>query len=209
MKILIADDHAVVRMGIVSLLREEIMGLQWRECGSSEEALNLAMEEKFDLVIADVTMPGRSGLDLLRDLRSCRPNLPVLVVSALAEKEYAVRAFKLGAAGFISKESATEVLISAVRRVLAGGRYVSPALAEDLAGQLGGPAIDAPQAALSNRELEVLKLVAAGHSLKSIASKLALSEKTIATYRARISSKLGLATNVDLTRFALKQGLID
>lgn len=207
MKVLIADDHAVVRKGMMALLQDEIPGLEFRECATAEEAFDVALADTFRLVIADITLPGRSGLDLLRDLRSERPGLPVLIVSALSEQDYAVRALKLGASGFVSKQSAADALIGAVKHVIAGGRYVSPALAETLAGSLSGPPVDAPQAALSNRELEVLRLVAEGHSLKEIALRLDLSEKTIATYRARLSAKLGLATKVELTRFAVKHGL--
>ncbi len=209
MKLLLVDDHAVVRKGMIALLREEIMGLDFHECGNSEEALNVILGTDFDLVIADITMPGRSGLDLLRDIRTAKPRLPVLVVSALSERDYGIRALKLGAAGYVSKQSAGDALVTAVNRILAGGRYVSPALAEDLAGSLSGTTVATPHDALSNRELEVLKLVAAGHSLKAIATMLDLSEKTISTYRTRISAKLGLATNVDLTRYAVKQSLID
>ena len=167
------------------------------------------LNDAWDLVIVDISMPGRSGLDLIRDIRGAKPDLPVLVVSAHSEKDYAVRALKLGAAGYVSKQSATDVLVSAVRRVLSGGRYVSPALAELLAGSLSGGLQEDSHESLSNRELQVLKMIASGKSLKEIGAELALSEKTVATYRSRISDKMGLPTNVDLTRYAMRHGLVD
>ncbi|MBB5350445.1 DNA-binding NarL/FixJ family response regulator [Haloferula luteola] len=209
MKILVVDDHAIVRKGMIALLKEEILGLEFDESGSTEAALHQVLAYPYALVIADITLPGRSGLDLLKDLRSTQPKLPVLIMSALPEKDYAVRAFKLGASGYLSKQSAADTLVTAVSRVLSGGRYVSPGLAEVLVGTLQQTSFDEPHEALSNRELEVLRLIAESHSLKAIAARLDLSEKTIATYRARISAKLGLATNVELTRYAVQRGLIE
>jgi DNA-binding NarL/FixJ family response regulator len=209
MTVLIVDDHAVVRKGIVSLLREEILGLETAEAADASSAFQAAMDGNFDLVLLDITLPGRSGLDLLRDLRAARPQLPVLVVSAHAERDYAVRAIKLGAAGYLSKQSAPDALITAVNRILSGRRYLSPEVADLLAGAIGSNTGEIAHDALSNRELEVLKLIATGQSLKSISTLLDLSEKTIATYRSRISTKLGISTNVDLTRYAVKHGLID
>lgn len=209
MKILIVDDHALLRRGMISLLREHFKEVEFGECADSRQGFAAVLEGKWDLVILDISMPGRNGLDLIRDIRGEKPDLPILVVSAHAERDYAVRALKLGAAGYVSKQSAADVLVSAVKRVLSGGRYVSPALAELLAGSLSGATSDASHESLSNRELQVLKMIASGKTLKEIGSELALSEKTVATYRARISEKMGLPTNVDLTRYAMRHGLVD
>ncbi len=209
MKILIIDDHAIVRKGMIALIRDFLQDAEFGEAASSREGYDLIMKGEWDLVIADISMPGRSGLDLIRDVKDSKPALPILVVSAHSEKDYAVRALKLGAAGYVSKHSATDILVAAVRRVLSGGRYVSPALAELLAGTVSGTVAAESHESLSNRELQVLKMIALGKTLKEIGAELALSEKTVATYRARISEKMGLPTNVDLTRYAMRHGLVD
>ncbi|MBC8127219.1 MAG: response regulator transcription factor [Gloeobacteraceae cyanobacterium ES-bin-144] len=209
MKILLVDDHSLVRRGMISLLREHFKDADFGEAENTKQGLNQVIRTSWDLVIVDITMVGRNGLDLLKDIKIHQPSLPVLVVSAHSEKDYAVRALKLGAAGYLSKQSAAEILVSAVRHVLSGGRYVSPTLAEQLAGSLAGGTPDASHSVLSNRELQVLKLIAMGKSLKEIGAELALSEKTIATYRARISEKMGLPSNVDLTRYAMRHGLVE
>ena len=209
MKILIVDDHAIVRRGMMSILREHLKDAEFGESGTSREGFLSMLDGDWDLAIVDISMPGRSGLDLIKDIRGVKPGLPVLVVSAHSEKDYAVRALKLGASGYVSKQSAADILVSAVRRVLSGGRYVSPALAELLAGSLSGATSDGSHESLSNRELQVLKMIAMGKTLKEIGGELALSEKTVATYRARISEKMGLPTNVDLTRYAMRHGLVE
>ena len=209
MNILIVDDHSIVRKGIIALLREDGLDAEFGESGDGRDALAMVSAERWSLVIADITMPGRSGLVLIQDIRATRPDQPILVLSAHAERDYAVRALKLGAAGYVSKQSASEILPAAVRRILDGGRYVSPALAELLAGVLTTPTAGESHDLLSNRELQVLRLIASGRTLKEIASDITLSEKTIATYRARISEKMGLPTNVDLTRYAMRHGLVE
>lgn len=193
----------------MSILREHFKEVEFGECGDARQGFGAVMDGSWDLVIVDISMPGRSGLDFIQDVKSGKPGLPVLVVSAHSEKDYAIRALKLGAAGYVSKQGAGDVLVSAVKRVLAGGRYVSPSLAEHLAGTLAGSAPGSSHESLSNRELQVLKMIASGMTLKEIGAELDLSEKTIATYRARISEKMGLATNVDLTRYAMRHGLVD
>lgn len=209
MRVLIIDDHAVVRRGMISLLRETYGNIEFGEASNAREGFDAVLQGVWGLVIVDIGMPGRSGLDLIRDIRSAKPEIPVLVVSAHSERDYAVRALKLGAAGYVSKQSAPDTLVAAVKRVLAGGRYVSPALAEHLAGSLAGGIPEVSHDALSNRELQVLQMIATGMTLKEIGAELALSEKTVATYRARISEKMGLPTNVDLTRYAMRHGLVD
>lgn len=208
MKVLIIDDHAIVRRGIVSLLHEFFKDVETGEAADVREGLAMVMREPWDLVMADINMPGRSGLELVQDVKREQPALPVLVISSHAEKDYALRALKSGAAGFVSKQSAADVLVTAIQRVLSGRRYISPALAEQLAGALAGEPAGVSHESLSNRELQVLQLIASGKTIKEISSDLALSEKTIATYRSRISDKMGLATNVELTRYAIQHGLV-
>jgi DNA-binding NarL/FixJ family response regulator len=208
-RILIADDHDVVRRGIRQLLREALPDVHLGEVASAADALQALEREKWDLLLLDLNMPGRGGLDMLADAKRRDPGMAVLVLSAYPEEDFAVRCIRLGAAGFVSKASASDALVFATRRALAGGRYITPSLAEKLASVVGGEDAHAPHEALSDRELEVLRLVAHGKTLKEIASQFHLSEKTIATYRTRISVKLGLSTKVELTRYALKHGLVD
>lgn len=194
---------------MISLLREHLKEVVFGEADDSKQGLELALGQDWDLVIMDINMPGRNGLDLIREIRTIKAGLPILVVSAHPEKEYGVRSLKLGAAGYVTKQSAADSLVTAARRILSGGRYVSPTLAEHLAGSLAGGQSEASHDSLSNRELQVLKMIAMGKTLKEIGVELSLSEKTVATYRARISEKMGLPTNVDLTRYAMRHGLVD
>lgn len=207
--ILIADDHAVVRRGLRDILAEAFPEANIAEAGDSGQATQLLLKQAFDLVVLDINMPGRSGLEVLEEARRLRPETPVLVLSVYAEEAFAIRAFKLGAAGYLNKQSAPEELVAAVKRVLAGGKYVTAVLAERLAAMLGAEIEQAPHETLSNRELQVLRLIATGKTLKEIAAELSLSEKTVATYRVRITDKLGLSTNVELARYALQHRLVD
>jgi len=209
MRILIIDDHALVRRGMISLLKDHFKDVEVGEASDSKAGLAAVNAEAWDLVLVDITMPGRNGLGLLQDIKRDHPALPVLIISAHSEKDYALRALKLGAAGYISKQSATDLLIAAVQRVLSGRRYISPALAEQLAGAVAGESWGASHESLSNRELQVLRMIASGKSIKEIASDLALSAKTVATYRSRIAEKMGLSSNVELTRYAMQHHLID
>ncbi len=209
MRFLIADDHELIRRGLRGLLRDHFPGAEIVEAADAREALEVVDDHDWNLALVDINMPGRSGLELLRDLRRLKPGLPVLVVSAHTEEDFALRALKLGAAGYVSKQSAADVLVGAVKKVLAGGRHVSPAVAEKLAQAAAEGWSGTPQENLSHRELQVLQMIARGKTIKEIAAELALSEKTIATYRSRISEKIGLSTNVELTRFALQHKLVD
>ena len=209
MRILIADDHELIRRGLRGLLLDHFPGAEIVGAGDAREALAAIHDGTWDLALVDINMPGRSGLELLRDLRRLLPTVPVLVVSAHTEEDFALRALKLGAAGYVSKQSASDVLISAVKRVLSGGRYVSPAVAEKLAKAAAEGWTGTPHENLSHREMQVLQMIARGNSIKEIAAELALSEKTIATYRSRISEKLGLSTNVELTRYAMQNRLVE
>jgi DNA-binding NarL/FixJ family response regulator len=207
--ILIVDDHEVVRRGLEQVLAEGFVGARFGHAATSAAALARLSEEPWDLALVDVNLPGRNGLDLLEEVRQRWPRLRVLVLSAYPEEEFAIRSIRLGAAGYVTKDSASDELVTAARKVLEGGRYVTGTLAERLAAVLGGSAAPERHEALSTRELQVLRLVASARTLKEIAGELHLSEKTIATYRARISQKLGLGSNVELTRYALQHGLAD
>ncbi len=209
MRILIIDDHAIVRRGMASLLKEHFQGVEIGEAEDAKSGLAAVMEQLWDLAMVDINMPGRNGLELIQDLKVEKPTLPVLVISSHLEKDYALRALKSGAVGYVSKQSAADVLITAVQRVLTGRRYISPALAEQLAGALAGESAATSHEALSNRELQVLRLIALGKSIKEVSSDLALSAKTVATYRSRIAEKMGMSSNVELTRYAMQHGLVD
>jgi DNA-binding NarL/FixJ family response regulator len=208
-RILIADDHELVRRGLRQILAETFSELAVGEAVDGSQTLLAIEKQSWDLVLLDINMPGRSGIEVLQDLKRLQPRLPVIVVSAYPEKDYAVRAFKLGAAGYISKQSASSELIAAVHKALAGGRYITPSLGEALAATVAGEAPAAPHETLSDRELQVLRQVALGKALKEIASELSLSEKTVGTYRMRIARKLGLDTNVEIARYAARHKLVD
>jgi len=209
MRILLVDDHEIVRRGLKQLLAEHFPQAAFGEAGRVPEARALITAQDWDVVVLDINLPGGSGLELLQDCRRLKPRMPVLVLSTYPEEEFAVRSLKLGASGYLTKASVSDELLAAVRKVLGGGRYVSAVLAERLAASLGSPDPAAAHETLSPRELEVLRLVARGRTIKEVAAELSLSEKTIATYRARISQKLGLSTNVELARYALQHGLVD
>jgi len=208
-RILIADDHELLRRGLKGILAEAYRDLHLGEACDSAQTLAAAEKQAWDIVLLDVNMPGRNGLDVLQDLKRLYPTLPIVVLSAFPERDYAVRAFKLGASGYVSKQSASGELLAAIKKALTGGRYVTPVLAEALAATLAGDIPAAPHETLSNRELQVLRMVALGKTLKEIAAELVLSEKTIATYRTRISQKLSLSTNVELARYAVRHHIVD
>jgi two-component system invasion response regulator UvrY len=208
-RILIADDHELLRRGLKGILAEAYPELRLGEASDSAQTLAAAEKQTWDIVLLDVNMPGRNGLDVLQDLKRLYPTLPVVILSAFPERDYAVRAFKLGASGYVSKQSASGELLAAIKKALAGGRYITPVLGEALAATLAGDIPIAPHETLSNRELQVLRMVALGKTLKEIAAELVLSEKTIATYRTRISQKLTLSTNVELARYAVRHHIVD
>ena len=209
MRVLIIDDHAVVRKGMTALLQEHFKDVQVGEAGDSRAGLAAIASQPWELALVDINMPGRNGLELIQDIKREKPALPILVISTHAEKDYALRALKLGASGYVSKQSAADVLIAAVERVTSGRRYISPALAEHLAGSLAGESMGTSHETLSNRELLVLRLIASGKTIKEISAELALSAKTVATYRSRIAGKMGLSTNVELTRYAMQHNLVE
>src|ERR1035438_1222161 len=208
-RVLIADDHAILRRGLIEILTREMRDVVCAEAENAQQALAHAQSHDWDVVILDVTMPGRSGIDALADLKQARPKLPVLVLSMHAEDQYGKRVLKAGAAGYMNKDSAPEELVKAVRKVLAGGRYVSPALAELLALELG-PGADQPlHERLSVRELEVLRMIASGKPISQIAEVLHLGVTTVSTYRARILEKMNMKTNAKLMHYALRKRLVD
>ncbi|HEV2609846.1 MAG TPA: response regulator transcription factor [Noviherbaspirillum sp.] len=206
-RIMLVDDHTVVRNGVRLMLSSESDIVVAGEAANAQDALALVRDRQFDVALVDIAMPGKNGLDLLRLLRAEQPKLAVLILSTYSEEVYAVRALKLGAAGYLTKDSPAAVLIAAVRKAAAGGKYVSQALTEKIAGMLGGGGA-ATHEELSNRELEVLKMIAAGESLVKIADTLHLSPNTVTTYRTRILEKMGMTSNAELTRYAIENGLL-
>jgi two-component system invasion response regulator UvrY len=208
-RILIADDHAILRRGLKEILTGEFEGAMFYEAGNAQQVLAEVQSHACNLVILDITMPGRSGLDLLRDLQQLRPELPVLILSMHPENQYAKRVLKAGAAGYMNKETAPKELVKAVRKVLDGGRYVSAGLAEKLAADLSVDAARLPHERLSSREFEVLRMIASGKTVSQIAEELHLSVTTVSTHRARILEKMGMTNNAELMRYALHNRLID
>jgi two-component system invasion response regulator UvrY len=210
MRILIVDDHAIVRRGLRQLLSDEYGDVEVGEAGNAAEALEHVHHAKWDVIILDISMPGRSGLDVLKEIKKEQPAAPVLVLSMHPEDQLATRALKAGASGYMTKESATEELVGAVNKVLEGGNYVSPTLAELLARDIGRDTGDVNlHERLSDREYEVMIMIASGKSVSEIADELSLSVKTISTYRARVLEKVHLKSNAELARYAIKHGLVD
>ena len=208
-RILVADDHAILRRGLMDILARELEGVLCAEAANAQEVVAQVQRQPWDLVILDITMPGRSGLDLLGDLKQLRPELPVLILSMHPEDQYAKRMLKAGAAGYMNKETAPKELVKAVRKVLAGGRYVSEALAEKLASDLSAGAVNQYHETLSQREFEVLRMIASGKTISQIAEELHLGVSTVSTYRVRILEKLGMENNSELIRYALQNRLIE
>jgi two-component system, NarL family, invasion response regulator UvrY len=207
-RILLADDHAVVRKGLKQILLDSIRDATFGEASSGQEVLEVARAGGWDILILDISLPDKSGLDVLKELRQDQPRLPVLVLSMHPEKQFAVRALRAGAAGYVTKRTAAVDLAAAVRKVLAGGKYVSASLAELLAADIQAD-VRAPHERLSDREYQVFRLLALGKTVKEIGEELALSPQTVSTHRSRILEKMQLTTNSDLTEYALANRLID
>ena len=205
-RVLLVDDHDVVRKGIRAILEDRFAAIDIREASGGDEALD-ALSAPFDAVVLDLSMPGRSGIDLLAEIKHRHPKLPVLIMSLHGEEQFAVRALRAGAAGYLTKSAASEQLISAFERIVRGGRYISEALAERLAVFAGGDP-GAPHDRLSDREFEVMRGIASGESVSEIADRIHLSVKTVSTYRARLMDKMGMTTNAELTRYAIQNGLV-
>ena len=209
MKILIADDHPLMRQGLKQLLADEFDPLEIGEASDARATLDLADQKKWDVVVLDINMPGRSGFEVLQELKRHQPRLPVLVLTAYPEDQLAVRALEAGAAGYVTKQSASDDLVTALKTVLAGKSYISPSLAEKIAGRLRRGVKEDPHEKLSPREFEVMTRLAAGRSLKEIADELSLSVKTVSTFRSRVLEKLALQNNVELAHYAAERGLIE
>jgi two-component system invasion response regulator UvrY len=206
MRILIADDHSIVRRGLKDILREEFPFAEIAEVGDAAALLLKVIKEDWDIVISDLSMPGRTALDVLPEIRQQAPNLPVLILSIYPEEQYAIRALKAGAAGYLSKDLAPDELINAVHRVLGGRKYITPSIAEKLADFSDQPKPAHEQ--LSDREFEVMKLLAAGKSVSEIGALFHLSATTISTYRARILKKMHIKTNAEIIQYAITHQLI-
>ena len=207
-KILIGDDHTVVREGLKQIVAETSDMVVSDEASNGHEVLNKALSSDYDVIVLDITMPGIHGLDVLKQIKSQKPALPVLVLSMHPEEQYAVRVIKAGAAGYLTKESASDELIAAIRKVSSGRKYITSSLAEKIASDLETDAEKLPHEFLSDREYQVMCMIAEGKTVKEIADELYLSVKTISTYRSRILEKTGMKTNAELTRYALQNSLI-
>jgi two-component system, NarL family, invasion response regulator UvrY len=209
MRILITDDHALVRQGLKLILADRFRKAVFGEARNATEALASVWKEKWDVVVLDITMPGRSGLEVLKEIKRSRPRLPVLVLSMHPEDQFAVRLLKAGAAGYLTKESAGEELVGAIKKVVAGGRYISPSLAERMASYLTIDLQKAPHERLSDREFLILRMIASGKQVSQIAKELSLSVATVSTYRARILEKMDMKNNSELTHYALQKSLVE
>jgi two-component system, NarL family, invasion response regulator UvrY len=208
-RVLIADDHSILRSGLRELLVRYLEDVECGEAENTQQVLAQVQLRPWDLLILDITMPGRSGLDILSDLKQMQPKLPVLILSMHPEDQYARRVLRAGARGYLKKESAPEELIQAVRKLLAGNRYVSPTLAEQLARDLHDSADGPIHETLSAREFEILVMIGSGKGVSQIAGELHLSVKTVSTYRARVLEKMSMATSAELMRYAFRNHLVD
>lgn len=208
MNFLITDDHAIVRRGLIGILRDVYPKAQFFEAGNGQEAVAALSRLPMDIMLIDISMPGRNGLETVKQLRAQGIACPILVLSMHSETQYALRALKAGASGFLNKEIATEELVNAVQKVLAGKVYVTSTVAEKLAERLTKKSGNDPIEDLSDREMEVMMLLASGKSISEIADELSLSSTTVSTYRARILDKLQLANNAELTKYALENGIV-
>ena len=209
MRILIADDHAVVRRGLKEILADALPDVEFSEAGNGDEVMSHLGKTPIGLLVLDISMPGRSGMDVLRDVKHTYPRLPVIILSCHPEEQYAVRCLRAGAAAYINKESAPEELAIATKKILSGGRYVSTSLAEKLIANLDDSAGKPMHELLSDREFEVMNMIAAGVPLTEIGDRLHVSVKTISTYRARIMEKMQMKSNAELTRYAMTHNLIN
>jgi two-component system, NarL family, invasion response regulator UvrY len=207
-KILIADDHPIVRAGFKQVISDMPDMLVADEAGNGQEVLNLIGKKDYDLVLLDISMPGRSGLEILKDLKSEKPKLPVLILSIYPEEQYAIRALRAGASGYMTKASAPNELILAIRKISEGGKYISASLAEKLAYYLDGDAAKPPQETLSDREYQVMLMIASGKTVTEIANELCLSVKTISTYRTHIREKMKMKNNAEITLYAVQNKLV-
>jgi len=209
LRILVADDHEIVRKGLVDVLSGALQPVKIDEAGNGQEAVSKASKTEYDLVVLDMKMPGKSGLDALKEIKQHRPKLPVLILSMLPEEQFAVRAIRAGASGYLTKDAAGDELVLAIRKALKGERYVSGSLAEILAGDLDGDTEKPPHEILSDREYQVMLMIASGKPVGAIAKELCLSVKTISSYRTNILLKTRLKNNAEITHYAIQNHLVD
>jgi two-component system, NarL family, invasion response regulator UvrY len=207
MRILIADDHAIVRKGLIELLKGEYPAVEIFEALNSQQTMEVANSQSLDVILLDISMPGRNGIETLKQMRAQGIKVPVLMLSMHPEDQYAIRSLKAGASGFINKESATEELLVAIQKIRSGKKYITPSVAEKLA-EVGGHIAKSAHESLSDREMEVLQKIASGKTVTDIAEELSLSVNTISTYRTRLLEKIGLNNNAELTRYAIDHDLI-
>lgn len=209
LKIVIADDHSIIRYGLKQIILEEYPDALIHEAQNSSDVFKIVKENSLDLIVLDITMPSRDGIEVLKDIKKSNPKLPILILSMHSEERFAVRALKSGAHGYLTKTSAPDELGQAIKKILKGGKYITPSLAELLADSFEQGEIESAASVLSDREYQVFLLIASGKSVSDCAEEISLSVNTISTYRARILEKLNLKTNADLTRYAINHGLID
>lgn len=210
MRIIIADDHALIRKGLKEILQQVEGLVAIDEAQNGPELLLKVSENDYDIIVLDISMPGKSGLDVLKDLRYLKPEIPVLILSVYPEEQYAIRVLKAGASGYLTKSSAPDELVTAIKKIVSGGKYISAALAELLASEIkSGGVIKQLHENLSDREFQVMKMLAVGKTIKEISEELYLSPKTVSTYRTRIYEKMKFSSKSELTGYAMKNGLID
>lgn len=207
-KVLLVDDHAVVRRGLRAVLEDEVENVEVQEAGTAGEGIACLRQNEPDALILDIGLPDRNGLDVLKSIRSEWPTLPVLILSMFDESQYGIRMIRAGAAGYVTKASAPDTFVAAVKKVLAGGRYISPNLGERLAENLSGHSDEEPFEVLSDREYQIFLMIASGKTVSEIAAELCLSVKTVSTHRAHILEKTNMKTNAELTHYAFFKGLV-
>ena len=208
LRILLADDHAVVRQGVKQILAAAYAEATFGEAQNARELLELAGRERWDIIVLDLNMPGGHGLEALKQIKYDHPQLPVLILTMFPEDQYAVRAIRAGAAGYLNKESAPEELVQAIRKIMHGGEYISPAVADELVLYARNRDDQPLHKQLSDREYQVLCLIASGKEIKEISNELTLSAKTVSTYRARLLEKMNMKSNAELTYYAIQNGLV-
>ena len=209
LRILVADDHEVVRKGLMKVLAEILQPIQVDEARNGQEAVSKVWKSEYDLVVLDIKMPGKSGLDVLKEIKQHRPKLPVMILSMHPEEQFAIRAMRAGASGYLTKESAGDELVLAIRKALKGEKYISGSLAQILAGELDSDSEKPPHELLSDREFQVMLMIASGKPVGAIAKELCLSVKTISSYRANILLKTRMKNNAEITHYAIQNKLVD
>ncbi|RJP72279.1 MAG: DNA-binding response regulator [Ignavibacteriales bacterium] len=207
-KVLICDDHAVVRQGLKQILLEDSNKFSCEEASNGREVLDMIAENKWDAVVLDISLPGMSGIEILKEIKKVRPKLPVLVLTVHSEEQFGLRTLKAGAAGYLTKDSAPEELVNALKRIMNGGKYINQQIVEILMNDVDNNSDRPPHENLSNREFEIMRLIASGKAPMQIADELALSVKTVSTYRSRLLEKMKFTTNAEITHYAITNKLV-